>query len=62
MRNTVKGIRESQDWHRKFGPLAPKVGDMASDFEIRDASCENTVRLSDFRGSKPVALIFGSFT
>ncbi len=41
---------------------APKVGDEAPDFELpvlhRDGA---TVRLSDLR-SKPVALIFGSYT
>ena len=62
MRNMIKGVRESQDWYRRYGPLAPKVGDMAPDFELGDETGENKVRLSDFRGHKPVALVFGSFT
>jgi len=35
---------------------------VAPDFELRDVNNENAVRLSDFRGKKPVALVFGSFT
>jgi len=35
---------------------------MAPDFELSDVSGENAVSLSDFRGQKPVALVFGSFT
>ena len=42
--------------------LAPKVGDMAPDFTLSDTSGTESVTLSDFRGKKPVALIFGSFT
>ncbi len=38
------------------------VGDMAPDFALKTADCSALVRLSSFRGSKPVALIFGSHT
>ena len=41
---------------------APKAGDMAPDFTLFDISGKNSVTLSDFRGKKPVALVFGSFT
>jgi len=41
---------------------APKVGDLAPDFELQDPSGETAVRLSDFRGTRPVALVFGSYT
>jgi peroxiredoxin len=54
--------REYRAWQKRFDPLAPKVGDVAPDFELRDVNGENPVRLSDYRGRKPVALIFGSFT
>ena len=54
--------KKSKIWQDEFGPLAPKVGDIAPDFELKDISGENSVNLSDFRGQKPVALIFGSFT
>ena len=62
MIRSIQGMRESRAWHRKYGPLAPKSGDMAPDFELRDVNGQNPVRLSDFRGKKPVALVFGSFT
>lgn len=38
------------------------TGDMAPDFELSALDKSGTVRLSSFRGSKPVALIFGSYT
>ncbi len=38
------------------------VGDMAPDFALKTVDCSAVVRLSSFRGSKPVALIFGSHT
>ena len=49
-------------WQDNFDALAPKRGDIAPDFELRDVKGENPVRLSDFKGSKPVALVFGSYT
>ena len=49
-------------WQEQFNALAPKPGDVAPDFELWDVDGENPVRLSDFQGRKPVALIFGSFT
>ena len=49
-------------WQVDLDAKAPKVGDVAVDFELRDIRGENPVRLSDFRGKTPVALIFGSFT
>jgi hypothetical protein len=53
--------REAQAWQRRYVALAPKAGDMAPDFELRDVKGEKPVRLSDFRGRKPVALVFGRF-
>jgi hypothetical protein len=46
--------------------VAPKVGDMAPDFEIERLSADGkrtgeTFQLSETRG-RPVALIFGSYT
>lgn len=41
----------------------PKVGDVAPDFDLPTlADAEQTIKLSGFAGSKPVALIFGSYT
>ena len=42
---------------------APDVGAPAPDFELpRLSDRSQTVRLSEFRGKRPVALIFGSYT
>ena len=41
---------------------APKAGEMAPDFTLFDNTGTQTVTLSDFRGKKPVALVFGSYT
>ncbi len=51
-----KAVQEEQD------KGAPKAGDLAPDFTLRDASGEGAVTLSDFRGKRPVVLVFGSFT
>ena len=58
----IQGFRESLAWHRLHGPRAPTAGDWAPDFELSDAKRENTVRLSQLRGQRAVALVFGSFT
>jgi hypothetical protein len=42
--------------------LAPAVGTDAPDFELPRLGSADRVRLSQFRGRKPVALIFGSYT
>ncbi len=55
-------ISEHKAWQEMFDALAPKVGDIAPDFTLYDVNGENRVSLSDFRGRKPVALIFGSYT
>ena len=62
MTATIKNRNEGTTWQKKYDANAPKVGDLAPDFELRDSDGENPVRISDFRGQKPVALIFGSFT
>lgn len=40
----------------------PAVGDVAPGFELPTQDGERSVRLSQFRGKRPVVLIFGSFT
>ena len=62
MDGTIKSMREARAWQEKHNPGAPEVGDLAPDFKLFDSQGENPVQLSDFRGKKPVALIFGSFT
>lgn len=62
MLKMIKYRNEMRAWQKKFDALAPKVGDIAPDFTLYDVNGENRVSLSDFRGRKPVALIFGSYT
>ncbi|MFT5730007.1 MAG: hypothetical protein ACI8PB_004181 [Desulforhopalus sp.] len=54
--------KEVQGWQKTNNPHAPKVGELAPDFELTDVNGTNTVRLADFRGNRPVVLLFGSFT
>lgn len=62
MFNSIRYRREHRIWQNKYNAHAPKVGDIAPDFELRDVNGDNPVRLSNFLGKKPVALIFGSYT
>ena len=59
---TIQTRDEAMLWQEKHEPSAPKVGDSAPDFELADMQGLNAIRLSDFRGKRPVALVFGSFT
>ena len=59
---TITNRQAAIAWQKKYDPRAPKRGDLAPDFELRDIEGKNPVRLSDFKGQKPVALVFGSFT
>jgi hypothetical protein len=49
-------------WQQFNDSRSPKVGEMAPDFALQDPSGEEQIRLSDFRGKRPVALVFGSYT
>ena len=40
--------------------MALRIGDTAPDFELKTADRTSAVRLSSFRGQKPVVLVFGS--
>jgi hypothetical protein len=62
MLDAVKQRKQHQKWQKKHDALAPRAGDEAPDFELGDAKGEGRLRLSDFRGERPVALIFGSYT
>ena len=62
MAKTIRNRDEAHAWLDRHDLEAPKVGDAAPDFELQDVTGENPVRLSDFRGRKPVALVFGSYT
>lgn len=62
MSQTIRDRRAAMAWQRRYNPQAPKVGAIAPDFSLRDVDGLNPVRLVDFRGRRPVALVFGSFT
>jgi peroxiredoxin len=59
---TIRGRNQMTALQKQYNPRAPKVGDVAPDFELCDVNGKNSIRLSDFRDRKPVALIFGSYT
>jgi len=58
-------------WHRLFGFFSgelgsfnegPNPGENAPDFTLKTPDGKTEVKLSDYRGRKPVVLIFGNFT
>jgi len=59
---TIQNRQQATAWQKRHNKLAPRVGDPAPDFTLSDIRGENSIRLSDYQGKKPVALIFGSFT
>lgn len=59
---TFQNMSEEFSWQAYYDKLAPKEREPAPDFELFDTAGKGSVRLSQFRGDKPVALIFGSFT
>jgi peroxiredoxin len=54
--------RNKMAMQKEINRQAPRAGDLAPDFTLTDGSGTESVTLSDFRGKKPVALVFGSFT
>ena len=62
MFKTIKYRRQHKNWQEKYDALAPKVGDIAPDFELYDVNGNNPFHLSNYIGKKPIALIFGSYT
>ena len=54
-RRTQKTLVNAQD-------PGPKIAQAAPDFELADAATGKQVRLRDFRGKRPVVLIFGSYS
>jgi hypothetical protein len=59
---TIEFRDEEIDWQLENDAQSPKVGDIAPDFELQDPEGKVRVRLSDYRGKRPVALVFGSYT
>jgi hypothetical protein len=62
MLKTIRSMKDNREWQQTYDTNAPKEGDLAPDFELCDTRGESLGRLSSFRGEKPVALIFGSYT
>ncbi len=58
----IKYRKKHRDWQKHFNAHAPKQGDAAPDFQLFDVSGKHPVRLSEFKGKKPVVLVFGSYT
>lgn len=56
------GVRSALEATLVRGETGPKVGDLPPDFDLKRLGSEERVRLSTFRGKKPVALAFGSYT
>jgi peroxiredoxin len=55
-------MRQEKAWQNKHNPRAPKKGDSAPDFELLAIDGVSSFRLSDYRGKRPVALVFGSIS
>ena len=58
----IANRQEASSWQKKYDIHAPRVGDIAPDFELMDVNGENSIRLSALIGKRPIALVFGSFT
>lgn len=59
---TLSHIKQEMAWQKDHNKHAPKRGDLAPDFELLSVDQHLLFRLSDFRGAKPVGLVFGSFS
>jgi hypothetical protein len=59
---TIEFRNEEVAWQTANDAQSPKVGDIAPDFELEDPDGVARIRLSDYRGKRPVALVFGSYT
>ena len=60
--HSVEWRNEEVAWQNSLDRKSPKVGELAPDFELQDPQGNVRIRLSDFRGRRPVALVFGSYT
>jgi len=73
-RNSIKTLWESRNAEVSFevreavesvigrDEMGPKVGQPAVDFDLKMMGSQERVRLSSFKGKRPVPLIFGSYT
>ncbi|MFT5089545.1 MAG: hypothetical protein ACI906_002936 [Candidatus Latescibacterota bacterium] len=58
----IKNRSDADTWQQEHDGRAPKKGELAPDFTLSNIQGKTSLTLSDFRGLKPVALVFGSFT
>lgn len=59
---TVKDRRDGMGLIRARAGNVPKVGEQAPDFELSTLDGKRKIKLSSYRGKKPVVLVFGSYT
>jgi len=58
----IKNRSDADAWQQEHDGRAPKQGELAPDFTLSDIQGKTSFTLSNFRGRRPVALVFGSFT
>jgi hypothetical protein len=58
----IKNRSDADTWQQEHEGRAPKKRELAPDFTLSNIQGKTSFTLSDFRGLKPVALVFGSFT
>ena len=54
--------REALQTVIKRDEMGPKIGQVPPDINLKLMGSEERVQLSSFRGKRPVALVFGSYT
>ena len=55
-------LREAMEAVATRDEMGPRTGDVPPDFDLKRMGSEERVQLSRFKGQRPVALIFGSYT
>ena len=56
------GVQEALDAIIARDEMGPMPGEKPTDFNLKLMGTEERVRLSSFKGNRPVGLIFGSYT
>ena len=57
-----KGLQDALAVVIARNEMGPKVGETPPDFNLKRLGSDEKVRLSSFKGKKPVGLVFGSYT
>lgn len=60
--NQLQKYKKIRTWQQSVEHHAPKPGEIAPDFTLPEPDGSHPIRLSEFRGKRPVALVFGSHT